>query len=112
MSTTTEGKVGQNLDGFLLMLNDRLDQILDGKNANDLAIIVQQGQMADVLGQHLLHTSVDGIVRGGRDEVGALGGNFLDEGFLGLPAEEGHLVDVVALRDYTRDVTWGIWAKR
>ena len=105
MSTTAEGKVGQNLDGFLLMLNDRLDQILDGKDTHDLAIVVQQGQVADILGQHLLHASVDGIVRGGRDEVGTLGGNFLDEGFPGLPAEEGHLVDVVALRNYTRDVT-------
>lgn len=105
MSTAAEGKVGQNLDGFLLMLNNRLDQILDGEDTNDLAIIVQQGQMADVFGQHLLHTSVDGIVRGGRDEVGALGGNFFDESFLGLPTEEGHLVDVVALRNNPRDVT-------
>ena len=92
MSTPTEGKVGQNLDGFLLMLNDRLDQILGGKDANDLAIIVQQGQMADILGQHLLHTFVDGIVRGGRDEVGAFGGNFLDERFLGLPTERAILL--------------------
>ena len=111
MSTTAEGKVGQNLDGFLLMLNDCLDQILDGKDTHDLAIVVQQGQVADILGQHLLHASVDGIVRGGRDEVGTLGGNFLDEGFPGLPAEEGHLVDVVALRDDTRDVTWRGWGK-
>jgi len=105
VTTAAKGKVGQNLDGLLLMLYHGLDQILDGEDADDLAVIVQQGEVTDVLREHLLHASIDGIVRGGRDEVGGLGGDLLDERFLGIAAEEGHLVHVIPLRDDARDMT-------
>ena len=105
VTTAAKGKVGQDPDGLLLMLHRGLDQILDGEDADDLAFVVQQGEVADVLREHLLHAAVDGVVRGGRDEVGGLGGDLLNFGFLGIAAEEGHLVHVVPLRDDARDET-------
>jgi hypothetical protein len=82
-----------------------LDQILDGDHADDLLLVVHNGQMPNSPGHHLFHTRVDGFVDEGGDNVGAAGGNLPNGSFLGGLSEEGNLANVIALTDNSGHVS-------
>jgi len=95
-----EGELGKLLDLSILLLDEDLNNVLDGKEADDLAArLVDEGEMADGPGEHLVHAGIDGIVGRAGDEVGSRRHHLLDRGVLGLLPEEGKLGDVVAFAD-------------
>jgi len=81
MTTPSESKVGERLDRRLLLLQLGLNEILNRNDPHDLPVLVQEGQMPDVLHQHLRHASRDGLAGRCRDEIGALRRDFFDASF-------------------------------
>mmetsp|Transcript_29772 Transcript_29772/g.60845 ORF Transcript_29772/g.60845 Transcript_29772/m.60845 type:complete len:207 (+) Transcript_29772:187-807(+) len=104
VSTLSEGKVREDLDRLLLLLHDGLDKILNGEHANHLSVVIEEGQVANVLTKHFGHACVDTVLRGGGDEVGGLCADLLDQGVLGILTKEGDLTNIVTLTDHTSDV--------
>ena len=99
MSTLSERKVGQNLDGFFLFANNGLDKILDGDHALDVLALVDNGQVTNSLAHHLLHAGLYGLVGPCCDNFGSQGSNLLHWRLFGRSAEQGNFGDVVTFRD-------------
>ena len=101
MSTLAKSEVRENLDGLLLLLHDRLNQVLNREHATHLAFSVEEREMADVFGEHLRHARVHTVIGRGSDEVGRFRTDFLDLRLLRFATEECDLGDVIALTDHT-----------
>ena len=82
VASLSKGKVRQHLDGIFLLLDDGGNKILDGNHTDNSFIRVDNGQVANTLGHHLLHAGVDRFVSDSGDNVGPLRRNFLDRSVL------------------------------
>lgn len=99
MTTFSQSKVGKNLDGFFLLLDGRLDKILNGDHALKLTVHADKWQVTNVRGQHFLHAKLDAIIWLGSNELAARCSNLLDQGVFRSTTEQSNLGDVVTLRD-------------
>ena len=97
---------------MFLLLDNSLDQILDGDHSLKLTIASDNRQVTDIGLQHLLHTLFDGIFRLGSDELAALGGDLLDLGVLGSASEKSDFGDVITLTDNSGEFSLKIGKKR
>ena len=108
----TEGNLGKLLDLGILLLDEDLDDVLDGEEADDLAArLVDEGQVADGPAEHLVHAGLDGVIGRSGDEVGGRRHHLLDRGLLGFLPQEGKLGDVIALADDAGEVAWSTRTK-
>jgi len=105
VTSLAESEIGQDSDGLLLLLDHRLDQILDGDHSVKFTIFAHQQQMAHVGIQHLLHARVDGVAWLGSDELAGRRRDLLYRGVLGSAAEQGDLGDVVTFGDDASEVS-------
>jgi hypothetical protein len=85
--------------------HNSLDQILDGNHADDLLLVINNGQVPNSLGHHLFHARIDRLGSERRDNVGATGGNLPDGCLFRGLSEESNLANVVALTDNARHVS-------
>mmetsp|Transcript_54 Transcript_54/g.255 ORF Transcript_54/g.255 Transcript_54/m.255 type:complete len:227 (+) Transcript_54:71-751(+) len=104
MSSLAKSKVRQNLDGVFLLLDDGCHEILDGDHSNNSLVVVNNGKMPNTFGHHFGHARIHCFVNDSRDNVGSLGGNFLDRGFLGCSAQKRNLANVITFTDDSRHV--------
>lgn len=99
MAAFSQSEVGKYLDGFFLLLDGRLDKILNRDHALKLAVGADERQVTNVRGQHFLHAKLNAIFGLGRDELAARCGNLLDQSILRSASEQSDFGDIVTLRD-------------
>lgn len=79
MPSPSKSKIGERLDRRLLLLQLGLNEILNRNDPDYFPLLVQEGQMPNVLHQHFRHAPGDGLAGRCSDEVGALRRDFFSD---------------------------------
>ena len=79
MPSPSQSEIGERLDRRLLLLQLGLYEILNRNDPDDFPLLVQKGQMPNVLHQHFRHAPGNGLTGRCSDEVGALRRDFFND---------------------------------
>jgi hypothetical protein len=106
VTSLSQRKITENLDGKFLLLNGGLDKIFDRDHALQFTFFVHERQVANIGRQHLLHAELDGVFRRRSNKFAPGSRNLLNQSILRGASQQGNLGDVVTLGDDTGEISY------